>query len=79
MPVPLAIGLGFYLLDENFRFVMSEGVRLLMVADLAGLRAWGDTLGFWAPLATFLLMVIQALAAPIPAILITWLKPFWSW
>jgi hypothetical protein len=39
---------------------------LLIAAVVEGLRVWGEALGAWAPLATVLLMVIQALAAPIP-------------
>lgn len=74
VPIPLAVCVGFYLLDPNFHDLMNEGVRLLIAADIIGLRVWGEALGVWAPLGTFLLMVIQALAAPIPAILITWVN-----
>ena len=48
------------------------GVGLLLEADLPGLQAWAERFGIAAPLATFVLMVVQALAAPIPAVLVTW-------
>ncbi|SVD20524.1 uncharacterized protein METZ01_LOCUS373378 [marine metagenome] len=47
---------------------MDEGAHLLVAADVAGLREWEASLGMWAPFATLLLMVVQALAAPTPAI-----------
>ena len=53
---------------------LDTGLVLLIAAVVEGLRVWGEALGAWAPLATVLLMVIQALAAPIPAILITLLN-----
>ena len=74
MPVPFAILLGVYFASEGFRVTVDEGMHLLVMADVAGLRVWGASLGIWAPFATLLLMVIQALAAPIPAILITWVN-----
>ena len=42
-----------------------------MAGDLEGLEAWGRRQGPAAALATTLLMIAQALAAPIPAVLVT--------
>ena len=74
VPIPAGVVLIVYALDDTFAAIIDEGVLLLVVGDVQGLRAWGMSLGLWAPLATWLLMVIQALAAPIPAILVTWVN-----
>jgi uncharacterized membrane protein YdjX (TVP38/TMEM64 family) len=71
VPVPIAILAGLYWGHEGVRGTLDTGVVLLIAADVEGLRIWGEALGVWAPLATLLLMVIQALAAPIPVVLIT--------
>ncbi len=67
---PLVIG-GLALLAPGVRAVLGDGVSLLIAGDLEGLRRWGASLGPWAPVATTALMVIQALAAPIPAVVVT--------
>ncbi|MEE8143038.1 MAG: TVP38/TMEM64 family protein [Planctomycetota bacterium] len=53
------------------RATLQDGIGLLLAGDLPGLQVWGGELGLWAPLATSFLMVIQALIAPIPAVLVT--------
>lgn len=68
---PLVVGGAFYLLHPPFRALLNEGVSLLVCGDLPGLRSWAGRLGPWAPLATTLLMVVQAVAAPVPAVLVT--------
>ncbi len=79
---PLLICGVVYLLHPPFRLLLDEGIGLLASGDLPGLRQWGAELGAWAALATTLLMIIQALAAPIPAVLVTatnsWLFG-WIW
>lgn len=50
---------------------LRDGTQLLVRGDLEGLRAWGARLGPWAALGTTALMIVQALAAPIPAVLVT--------
>jgi len=78
---PLVIGLLAYLFHPPFRQLLDTGVGLLIARDLPGLRAWGQALGARAALATTLLMIVQALAAPIPAVLVTatnaWLFGWW--
>lgn len=80
---PLAIlGLA-YAFAPSFRATLHAGVSLLARGDVSGLRAWGDTLGLWAPFATSALMIAQAIAAPIPAVLVTATNsllfgPFWG-
>ena len=67
--VVLAIGLP--LVIPSSREALIEGCKLLLVGEVDGLHAWAKQLGIWAPLATSSLMLAQALAAPIPAVLIT--------
>ncbi len=56
---------------------------MLWAGDAEGLRKWAAELGAWAPAATGTLMVVQALAAPIPAVVVTATNsilfgPFWG-
>lgn len=78
----LALGLAWAISPE-LRGSMSQGIDLLWHRDLEGLRKWGSSLGWWAPLLTGSLMIVQAIAAPIPAVLVTATNsflfgPFWG-
>lgn len=68
---PLIFGLAVYLLHPPFRDGLDRGIGLLLQGNVQELQVWAQELGWWAPFATSLLMVIQALAAPIPAVLVT--------
>ena len=65
-PVALALA------RPDARGALGRGVALLASGDLDGLRAWGADLGAWAPLGTTALMLAQAIAAPLPAVFVTW-------
>lgn len=81
--LPLAV-LGFaWAISPTIRDLLGQGITLLQQGDIDGLRAWGQQMGWWAPLFTGSLMLVQALAAPIPAILVTATNsflfgPFWG-
>lgn len=78
--VVLTIGLPLAIPDA--RTSLFEGISLLLAGDLEALHQWARELGFWAPLATSGLMLAQALAAPIPAVLVTWTNALlfgWFW
>jgi uncharacterized membrane protein YdjX (TVP38/TMEM64 family) len=64
-------GLVCSLTFPTLRAQLSSGVVLLLHGDLVGLRTWTAQFGPWAPLASLFLMIAQAIAAPIPAVLIT--------
>lgn len=70
----LAAGLGCYFVFPTLRAQLSSGVTLLLHGDVLGLRTWTAQFGLWAPLVSLFLMIVQAIAAPIPAILITGLN-----
>jgi uncharacterized membrane protein YdjX (TVP38/TMEM64 family) len=73
-----------YLLSGGFRSEVNQALGLLGRGDIAGLRDYILSYGFWAPVASCFLMVLQALVAPVPSFLITFANGlafgvFWGW
>lgn len=73
-----------YLLAEGFRAEINRALGILGRGDVAGLRDYIVSFGLWAPVASCFLMVLQALAAPVPSFLITFANGlafgvFWGW
>jgi uncharacterized membrane protein YdjX (TVP38/TMEM64 family) len=73
-----------YLLSGGFRSEVNQAVGLLGRGDIAGLRDYILSFGLWAPVASCFLMILQALAAPVPSFLITFANGlafgvFWGW
>jgi len=65
------------------RDTCGRGLLLVWQGDLPGVRQWAAGLGWWAPAVTGILMIVQAIAAPIPAVLVTAANsflfgPFWG-
>jgi len=69
--LPFVALLAALLLSSDLRGTLLEGGRLLVDQEEEALRTWAQERGAWAPLATSILMVAQAIAAPIPAIVVT--------
>jgi uncharacterized membrane protein YdjX (TVP38/TMEM64 family) len=69
---PLIFGAAIYALHTPTRAILDSGVSALARGDIAALRAWGTALGPSAALGTTVLMIVQAIAAPIPAVFVTW-------
>jgi len=65
-----AFGLA-YLLSDSFRAEVDRAVTILGRGDVAGLRDYILSFGAWAPIVSALLMVLQALVAPLPAFVLT--------
>jgi uncharacterized membrane protein YdjX (TVP38/TMEM64 family) len=65
-----AFGLA-YLLSSGFRSEVDRAAGILARGDIAGLRDYILSFGAWAPIVSVGLMVLQAIAAPLPAFLIT--------
>lgn len=65
-----AFGL-FYLLVESFRSEANRAAGILVSGDVEAVRDYILSYGAWAPVISASLMVLQALAAPLPAFLIT--------
>ncbi|HEV2742922.1 MAG TPA: TVP38/TMEM64 family protein [Rubrobacter sp.] len=73
-----------YLLVDGFRAETNRALGILGRGDVAGLRDYIVSFGVWAPVASCFLMVLQALAAPVPSFLITFANGlafgvFWGW
>lgn len=60
-----------YLLSAGFRSEVEQAAGILGRGDVAGLRDYILSYGAWAPVVSTLLMVLQALAAPLPAFLLS--------
>jgi len=65
-----ALGLT-YLFSEGFRYEVNLALKILGRGDVAGLRDYILSFGAWAPIVSALLMVLQALVAPLPAFLLS--------
>jgi uncharacterized membrane protein YdjX (TVP38/TMEM64 family) len=63
-------GLAYWLIP-TFQLEVDTAAAVLSSGDLERLRVYILSYGNWAPLASLLLMVFQALAAPVPSFLIT--------
>ncbi len=59
-----------YLLSETVRRETNRGVSMLAAGDIGGVRDFILSFGVWAPIVSALLMILQALAAPLPAFVI---------
>lgn len=62
---------GLYLFVPPLRVFLHQAVRLLGQADVEALKAFLLSFGAWAPVISFLLMVLQSLIAPLPAFVLT--------
>jgi uncharacterized membrane protein YdjX (TVP38/TMEM64 family) len=60
-----------YALSESFRQEADRAFGILARGDIAALRDYILSFGVWAPVVSTLLMVLQAVAAPLPAFVIT--------
>ena len=65
-----AVGLALLLFD-GFRAEVDRALAILSAGDANALRDYILSFGYWGPVASLLLMVLQALAAPIPSFVIT--------
>lgn len=54
-----------------FRSGVNQAVAILSRVDVGAAKAYILSFGVWAPIASFLLMVFQSVAAPLPAFVIT--------
>ncbi|SHG76058.1 Uncharacterized membrane protein YdjX, TVP38/TMEM64 family, SNARE-associated domain [Thermosyntropha lipolytica DSM 11003] len=60
-----------YFFISPLREAVRQGVVVLTSLDLEGVKEYILSFGIWAPVISFLLMVLQSVAAPLPAFLIT--------
>jgi uncharacterized membrane protein YdjX (TVP38/TMEM64 family) len=59
-----------YFLSDGFRSEVGEAMSALGTGDAGAVREYLRSYGAWAPIASLVLMILQALAAPVPGFLI---------
>ncbi len=67
----LLVLLGIYFFVAPVRNTIKEVVLLFSQLDVETIKEYILSFGIWAPIISFLLMVFQSLAAPLPAFLLT--------
>lgn len=63
--------IGIYIFVPSVNTVINQVVSYLTTLDLEGLKQYILSFGIWAPIVSFLLMILQSVAAPLPAFVIT--------
>lgn len=67
----LLVPIFLYLISPGFKGAVGQATAILSKVDVAAARDYILSFGIWAPIVSFLLMVFQSLAAPLPAFVIT--------
>jgi uncharacterized membrane protein YdjX (TVP38/TMEM64 family) len=62
---------GTYLLVPPVRLEIDRLIFVLSMADIHAMRGWLAQAGAWAPAVSLLVMVFQAVLAPLPAVIVT--------
>lgn len=76
---PLVV-VGLLLLIPAIQSSLAEALSVLARFDLEPVKDYIRSFGLWAPLVSFLLMVLQSVVAPLPAFLLTFANAaLWGW
>ncbi|UUV17749.1 TVP38/TMEM64 family protein [Fusobacteria bacterium ZRK30] len=67
----LIVVIGLYLLIPAVKINVNQAVFILKNVDVDLARGYILGFGIWAPVVSFLLMILQSIAAPLPAFIIT--------
>jgi len=67
----LVFFIALYALIPSFAAQVNNATSILSRADIAGMRTYLLSFGIWAPIVSMALMVLQSLAFPLPAFVIT--------
>lgn len=65
--VPIAL----YLLVPSFQIAVKRAIFVLSMVDVDAAKGYILSFGIWAPIISFLLMILQSVLAPLPAFIIT--------
>lgn len=65
------IVLGIYLFIKPVNSFINQMIHYLSMLDIDSLKEYILSFGVWAPIISFILMVLQSIAAPLPAFVIT--------
>jgi len=80
--VVAAVGAAAYLLVPSVREWVSTAIDVLARGDIEAVRDYLLSFGVWAPVVSALLMILQSVAAPLPAFVITFANGLlfgWFW
>lgn len=69
--IVLLVVVAVFAIVEPLRNWVIDAVKLLSKVDVEAIKEYILSFGLWAPVISFLLMVLQSVAAPLPAFLIT--------
>ena len=67
----LALVIGVYLFVNPINNFINQMVYYLSMLDLESLKKYILSFGVWAPIVSFILMILQSIVAPLPAFVIT--------
>lgn len=67
----LVLVIGVYLFVNPINNFINQMVYYLSMLDLESLKKYILSFGVWAPIVSFILMILQSIVAPLPAFLIT--------
>ncbi|SCI78105.1 TVP38/TMEM64 family inner membrane protein ydjZ [uncultured Clostridium sp.] len=67
----LTLVIGVYLFVNPINNFINQMVYYLSMLDLESLKKYILSFGVWAPIVSFILMILQSIVAPLPAFLIT--------
>ncbi|HEX3030868.1 MAG TPA: TVP38/TMEM64 family protein [Bacillota bacterium] len=69
-----------YFMVPGLKEQVDQAAGILASADIKGMKEYLQGFGIWGPIVSMSLMVLQALAAPLPAFVITFANAWiWGW
>ena len=78
--VLIIVSIGSYYVFPSVKHVMNQVFKMFASGDFAVVRDFVASYGAYAALISFLLMIFQSIAAPLPAFLITFANAtIWGW
>jgi uncharacterized membrane protein YdjX (TVP38/TMEM64 family) len=80
--VIVAAGAACYLLVPSFKSGVDTAVAMMASGDISAVRDYILSFGVWAPIVSALMMVLQSIAAPLPAFVVTFSNGMlfgWAW
>lgn len=73
---------GIYLFVTPVKLEINRLIFVLSMADVHAMRGWVGSAGAWAPAVSILIMIFQAVLAPLPAVIVTFANAAlfgWAW
>ena len=79
---PVVLVVALYYLIPGFKEEANTAAGILAKADIEGMKQYILSFGIWGPIVSMGLMILQAIAAPLPAFVITFANAWifgWAW